>query len=215
MNMPAGTPDEESDNDVSLSRIDWIAFKETCTGLDIDSGIKRFGGSDEAYLDVLKSFAVNTRRLLDKIAVFNPEALHDYEITVHGIKGSGRGICADKVADAAEALENAAKDADLGFITANNDALVILVRALVDDIDKAILQMQEDNPKPLKDRPDKEVLAKLKEACESFDMDGIDEAVAELEAFDYENDGNLAKEIIEKASLFDHEGIIKLIGGEA
>ena len=78
-------------------------------GLDLARGLERFGGDKASYLQILRSFMDGTRHLLESLKTPTKEILPAYAITVHGIKGSAKGICADMVGDKAEALEMAAK----------------------------------------------------------------------------------------------------------
>jgi hypothetical protein len=78
-------------------------LQKTVAGLDMLKGLERFGGR-ESYLGILRSFAENTRPLLESMQGVTPDTLPAYTVTVHGIKGAARGICAIEVGDRAEAL---------------------------------------------------------------------------------------------------------------
>jgi len=173
------------------SGIDRRTFGKKIAGLDMNKGIARFGGDEEAYLQVLRSFALNTEPLLEMLEGVNENNLDDYAVTVHGIKGSSRGICADLIAAKAEALEKTAKAGDFDFVSANTPAFLDAVQKLVADIEDLLDKMFAENPKPQKDKPDAMVLAKLLTACENYDMDGVDAAMLELEGFEYESDNEL------------------------
>jgi hypothetical protein len=161
-------------------------------GLDMERGINHFGGDEDSYLDVLRSYAVNTPPLLETIKNVDREHLGDYAIVVHGIKGSSRGICADDFAGEAEVLENSARAGDYDFIAAHNQSFLDTAWKLMSDIDVMLSQLSAVSPKPMADRPDKEVLDKLLIACRNYDMDGADEAMAEIRRFDYVHDDGLA-----------------------
>jgi chemotaxis protein histidine kinase CheA len=118
--------------------------------------------------------------------------LADYVVTVHGIKGSSRGIGAERVGAMAEDLENAARRGDLDFVSARNQDFLEAAFKLVSDLEDMFTRIGANNSKPKKDRPDSELLSKLIAACESYDMDGVDAGMDELEAFDYEEDEGLA-----------------------
>jgi HPt (histidine-containing phosphotransfer) domain-containing protein len=159
------------------------------SGLDIDQGLRRFGGDIESYLKVLRSFTVNTVPLLEIIK--SADDLENYAVTIHGIKGSGRGICAEPLADMAEALEQAAKAGDAEFIRANNSVFLESAVKLIGSLETMLGKMDNENPKPKKARPDGEVLQKLLAACEKYQMDAVDAAMAELENYAYESGGEL------------------------
>ena len=116
----------------------------------------------------------------------------DYAIVVHGIKGSSRSIGANMVGDQAEALEKAAKAGDLAFALANNAVFLDTAAALISGLNELLRQMSAEHPKPKKDRPDEELLARFLVACENYDMDGVDAAMTEIELNEYEADSKLA-----------------------
>jgi len=160
-------------------------------GLDIAKGIKRFGGDEKTYIDVLRSYYASVSSMLDKIESFNEESIADYIIKVHGIKGTSFDIFAGDVAEEAKNLEAAGKAADLEFIKANHPAFMEKARKLVNDIEERLSKIDTESEKPLKDKPDIKLFLKLINACNDFDMDGADEAMAELEKYKYETDNDL------------------------
>jgi len=161
-------------------------------GLDIDKGIGIFVGDEDSYLQVLRSYTVNTKPLLIKASEPDMSNLKNYAIIVHGIKGSSRNICAETIGKMAEALEYAAKDANVDYIRANNTGFIKATEDLIQRIEGMLKQISKENPKPKKDILDKALLEKLLEACKAYDMDGIDAAMSEIEKFEYECDDGLA-----------------------
>jgi len=157
-------------------------------GMDVEKGLLRYEGDKAAYLKVLHSFAFSVRTMLNEIEVFDPEQLRFYTIKVHGIKGAGYDIYADQLGREAEALEIAGKQEDVDFIVKQHKGFMEQAWQLVNDIDSALAEMAAENPKPSKDKPDIETLLKLKEACADYDIDGVDEAMDELESYRYESD---------------------------
>jgi hypothetical protein len=184
-------------------------------GLDIYKGIDRFDGDEESYITVLRSYASNTRNYLATIQNVNAHTLRHYEITVHGIKGSSLGICADALGDMARDLEGAAKAGDFDYIAKHNPIFLEAAWKFISDLEAVLAAIEAENPKPKKDKPSKEVLLHLLEACDEYNMDGVDEAMAEITAYEYEYDDGLAEwlrlnvdlmnftEIVEKLSSLD------------
>ena len=160
-------------------------------GLDIDKGIAHFGYSEEAYVNVLQSFVKNTGPLLDIIEGVNADNLDIFAVTVHGIKGASRGILARNIANKAEALEKAAIAGDYNFINSTNPRFLGLIKQLLSDIEDTIYKSGK-NDKPVKDKPDAELLAGLLKAAENFDIDEIDAIMAKIESHDYNQDDGLA-----------------------
>ena len=166
-------------------------FLDDIPGLDIEKGIIHFGYNEEVYLNVLQSYVNNTGALLDELRSVTRDSLDQYAVTVHGIKGSSRGIIATKAGDEAEALEKAAIAGNYDYVNTNNQKFIDNMMQLLTDIGEAIQKSGRTN-KPLKDKPDEELLAELLSACESFDIDRIDEAMAGIENYTYNQDDGLA-----------------------
>ena len=207
------------DTPVAKSEAGSITAGIKIPGLDIQKGVKRFSGDEEMYLDILKSYADETSCLLEKIKGFenenDKEKLNGYAITVHGMKGSSRGICAESAGDFAEKLEKAAKLGDYGYISENNAEFVGEIEKLIGDIKNILHDMNADKPKPIIKKPNAGILKKLGTACRDYDMDCVDRVMDEILSFRYESDGGLAewldenvkqmnfKEIAERLSSLD------------
>ncbi|MDR1251088.1 MAG: response regulator, partial [Treponema sp.] len=98
---------EAEDADTELERyIGDLILTAQVAGLDAGKGLERFGGDGKSYMESLRSYVIHTPELLQ--AARNTELLAEYAITVHGIKGSSRGISADAIGAKAEELEHAA-----------------------------------------------------------------------------------------------------------
>ena len=171
------------------SSTDRRIFGKEGVGLDMQKGLERFSGDKTAFLQVLRSYAVNTPSLLEAAKSVTRENLADYATLVHGIKGASRGICADSVGDRAENLEKAARAGDIDFVLANNAAFLEAVETLINGMNE--LLRQTASLKPKKNQPDIAVLDRLLAACEGYDMDGVDMAMSELESNEYECDSGL------------------------
>ena len=171
-------------------------------GVDMLKGIKLFG-NEQSFLRVLQSFATNTRPLLETIKQVDQDDWDDYIVAVHGVKGSSRGICAEMVGTVAETLEMAAKSGEIGFVLDNTPDFLQTVDKLITDIENYVRAVAEESPKPKRDRPDAETLAELLAACDSYDMDGVDAAMAKIE--DYEYDDGLADWLRENVDQMNFE----------
>jgi len=165
-------------------------LRDDIPGLDMDKGIAHFGYSEDAYFKVLQSYVKNTRPLLDVIRGVNRDNLNMYGVTIHGIKGSSRGIFAKKTGDAAEALESAAIAGNYDFIEINNAKFLEMIIQLLTHIENAITKSGMEQ-KPVKDKPDDALLKKLLSACKDFDIDEIDTLMAALDSYEYKEDDGL------------------------
>ncbi|MCL2603604.1 MAG: ATP-binding protein [Defluviitaleaceae bacterium] len=178
-------------------------------GLDINKGIAHFGDSEEAYIKVLQSFVRSTRPLLEVLKTASRDTLDIYGVTVHGIKGSAYGIFAEDVGDLAAALEKAALVNNFYYVSENNHPFIEKVSTLLTDISDALAESGITS-KPAKDKPDTALLKKMLDACITFDIDGMDEAMDAIESYVYTDDGGLAADLRNKLD----QGNYKLIRNE-
>ncbi|MCL2060543.1 MAG: ATP-binding protein [Oscillospiraceae bacterium] len=178
-------------------------------GLDIEKGLERFGGDEGTYYDILASYAKNTRPLLESIGSVNESGLADYATVVHGIKGSSRGICADTIGSSAESLERAAKKGDIVYVREHGAKFLEDAWKLVASLDDMLGEVHLQSPKPMLGEPDDELLQRLLDACERYDMDGAESAMAQITAFDYESDGELVEWLNENIKLTNFKQIVQ------
>ncbi|MCL1981801.1 MAG: ATP-binding protein, partial [Clostridiales bacterium] len=111
------------------------AGKLTVEGLDMSKGVERFSGDEKLFMQILRSYAVNTVPLLEQLKNVSKNNLGDYSITVHGVKSSSRGIYADALGNMAEALEMASKDGDWDYVEAKNSEMIETAQKLIEDIE--------------------------------------------------------------------------------
>jgi signal transduction histidine kinase/DNA-binding response OmpR family regulator len=111
-------------------------------GFDIRGVLARFNNDADVVLSILKSFLESTPLLLENLTnSANQQGLDRYAVTVHGIKGSSRGIGAVKLGDAAENLELAAKAGELEYIEAHTADFIKDVHDFLHRIEKLLTQM--------------------------------------------------------------------------
>jgi len=104
-------------------------------GIDLERGLKRFGGDEESFASILQAFTASMHELLDSIEHPDEGNISAFEITVHGIKGACYNIFADEIGKSAEILELAAKSMDFAFISQYNPSFLASARALVADLE--------------------------------------------------------------------------------
>ena len=153
--------------------------------LDINSGLNRFGGED-IYMDVLRSYSVNTRPLVSALKEYlQADNMHDYAVTVHGIKGSSYNICANEIGNDAEKLETDANYGNIEAVKAGHNAFEIKTVALLDNIDRILASVVTAAEKPVAESPDPELLDELRRACGNYEMGKIKKLMKQLESFTY------------------------------
>ena len=190
-----------------------IMLDSEIPGLDIAQGLKKYDGNVNTYLNILRSYVTDNRHLLEILKTVSEENLKSYEIAVHGIKGTSFSIFADEIGEKAKSLEKAAIAGDLNFINKHNDAFLESVRQLINGLEDMIKAIDLKNPKPKKDKLDAQVLSKLLEACRGFSMNGVDEAMAEIEKYEYESDSEFAVWLREQVNIINFKGIAEKLSG--
>jgi len=189
-------------------------FEERIEGIDLRKGLERFNGDRITFFQVLKSFAANTRILLESMKDIDKDSLGIYAINVHGIKSSCRGISAEEAGMQAEALEKAAKAGDIKFVTENNPLLISNILKLIENIEKALFKGTEKQEKQKKDKPNAQTLKKLRDACKIYKIEDIETAMNELELFDYTDDEGLSLWLRENVNNMNYTEIAEKLTGE-
>jgi len=167
-------------------------------GVDTKKGLSLYAGEADIYLPLLRSYAANTPGTLEKLKAVTAENLSEYVISVHGLKGTSAGIGAEEIRAAALELENLSRAGDLRAVLAKNGGLIAGAEAVVANVKAWLERYDSKNAKPRVKAPDRELLKKLRQCCENYDMSGIDDAVAELDKNDYEEDADLVAWLKEK-----------------
>jgi len=182
-------------------------------GVDISTGKTRY--TEKAYLEVLRSFCLHTPALLEKIknikyGDLSEEAIREYTITVHGIKGASFGICADTVAKQAEALEDASRNRDTQFIDMNNDSFIEEVEKIIIGLKELFTLIEKQaGAKPVCQKPDPDLLERLTDAARHYNVKVMDEILEKLEENNYEQGGELVKWLREQVDNLEYEAIYK------
>jgi PAS domain S-box-containing protein len=171
-------------------------------GVDTKKGLSLYAGETKVYLPLLRSYIANTPVILDKLRNVSEQTLPAYVISVHGLKGTSAGIGAEKLREAAFELEKMSRAGDLQGVLAKNDKLIADAEIIVADI-KAWLDEYDahSEKKPRLKAPGRELLSRLRQSCESYDIEGVDSAMAELESADYEEGAELVAWIREKIDI--------------
>ncbi|MDR2400394.1 MAG: response regulator [Deferribacteraceae bacterium] len=207
-----GEAERVADNAVHRAAL----FKNKIDGLNIKKGLERFGGNSDAYIAVLRSYLANTAAILDGLREVKPSGISDYGIAVHGVKSSSYSIGADFVGDMAEQLEMAAKSDEYEYISATNILFINKLETLLERLGALINTIDSETaaPQSVKPAPDREVLARLLEACRRVDLDAIESYISELEKYRYEDDNNFVLWLREEAEKFEFDSIIQRLSAE-
>jgi signal transduction histidine kinase/CheY-like chemotaxis protein len=197
------TPTEESfeqpnDNTYGVSEI---------KGVNIEKALSRFGGNIDAYVQVVRSYATHTPAILDALRTPSPETLGKYAISAHGIKGSSYNICAEEVGWRAEELEAASKAGDFATVSSKNAAFINAAEKLISNLDDFLAGLTCDEEKGQTASPDISLLSAILRACDSYDVAAIEQALSELERYNYENRAELVSWLREQFENLEYDQI--------
>jgi CheY-like chemotaxis protein len=186
--------------------------KTRISGIDIAAGMKRFNDASAIYLGVVKSFVQNTPKFLAALRGVTESTLSEYAVTVHGVKGSCYGICADEVGRMAEALEISAKSGDFARVMAGNETFIGQVEELLLQLDTLSRSADEigrelDGDKKTLPSPDASLLAKMLAASQAYDIDTMQSVMEALEKYQYDSGGELISWLRERLVNFGYDEI--------
>ena len=196
-----------------LSPLASFLLEKDIDGLDIAKGLERYEGDEETYLKILRSYVNSVRSMLGEIDDVTEDAIADYKIKVHGIKGTSFDFFAEEIGKKALALEKAALSGDFNYIKEHNPAFLEAAWKLIGELEEMLAYLDAKNPKPRKDKPDNDVLAKLLAACKEYDISEADAAMVELEKYQYDSDDGLAGWLKENLERMDFKQIVERLGG--
>jgi PAS domain S-box-containing protein len=182
-------------------------------GLDFREGLARYGGA-EIYLRILRSYAVHTPELLEKLRSLSRETLADYAVTVHGIKGASYGVCAGEIGKQAEKLEAAAKSGDYEGVERDNGGFIGKTEALLARIGELLRKTgAQGEAKKKAPAPDSALLERLLEASKRFKSTVMEDILTELEGYEYESGGDLVEWLREQMDNLEYEAIQERLEG--
>jgi CheY-like chemotaxis protein len=190
--------------------------KHRIEGVDLAGGISRFGKA-EAYMKIIRSYVAHTPALLDSLRSVSDETLGEYAVTIHGIKGSSYGMCADKVGRMAEDLEHAAKRRDIETVKSKNGAFIDAAESLISQLsalEKAVSDRTSNVKKELRAAPDKILLEKLQKSCMRFDVVGMEEIMSELKRYEYATNDELIEWLEGQLNNLEYDSMLERLESE-
>jgi len=171
-------------------------------GINIQAGNARY--QKKGYMEVLRSYCIHTPILLEKLRHSKNE--DEYTITVHGLKGSSAGICADAVTKQADALERASRKKDMRYIELNNALFIKDVEKLLSRLREFLAAVTEQkNEKSVSSQPDPVLLQELAEASKRYKANIMEEILEKLEMYRYESGGELVQWLREQMDNLEYD----------
>jgi signal transduction histidine kinase/DNA-binding LytR/AlgR family response regulator len=183
-------------------------------GLDAADGLFHTGGQKSEYFKVLRQFCVgiadSLRTLKEDV---EKEDWKDFGIRAHGIKGIMRTIGQKLLGEWAYKLEIAGKEENAALCRQETDGFCDALTEFKSALEDAGIIPETAPEKTRIDAESlKKTLAALKEACEDFQADRIEEIADELNgvSFTRETDDLLAG-LCDSARSFDYEKTVEKI----
>jgi HPt (histidine-containing phosphotransfer) domain-containing protein len=185
-------------------------------GLDVAKGILLAGGSATNYYEILCVFCDDgAERIVMMKDCLDAGDLDLYTTCVHALKSASANVGADKLSQAAYALEMAGARGDLAYISENNAAFVAALQTLISNIDDTLSSSTEylDRPaEPMNNDQFADALIRLKTALEKLNISDIDGSVESLMASAQASEEKSAIKNISKHVLMgEHDEAIALI----
>ena len=204
-----------ADTHAAPSEPEWY---ERIEGIDASVAIAN-SGSEDAFKQVLKIFYDAIPAKSSEIEGFYSSGDFDnYTIKVHALKSSAKLIGALGLSEKAQLLENAGKERDLEYISANHAPMMEeflryrdILSEVFEDRDKA--ESDEEDNRPVADEEYlREISDRLIAAAEDMNSDSIEEIFEELDGYSLTEDEKARfNDIRERSDSFDYEGMVELL----
>ena len=156
---------------VETQAVEIDAKKDTgfvISGVDVQKGISRSGGTMEIYLDALASFYQDGfERIAEIEKCLDAGNLELYTVHTHGIKSALALIGADVLSRDAYDLEMAGHRKDLSFINMHNNDFLQRLKTLLDNVDS--LRSEDVTDAKIDMDALKATLTELSTALDAFD----------------------------------------------
>lgn len=160
--------------------------------IDWEYGRQHFAGMDDLLWETTEQYYMMLPESIDKInsffaAVETPEGMNSYRIETHSVKSTSALIGAIQLFGLAKTAEFAAKDQDVAKIKAITPILLEEMQKMQDNLATHFQKAQGD----LVDLNVNEALALcevIRKAMSSMDVDTVDESVAKLADYRFDND---------------------------
>ena len=187
-------------------------LNEGIDGLDIDKGFERYHGEEKTFLEILNTYVNDMNSLLDGLIDSCSDDLSEFAIKVHSIKGMSLSIYADQIGERARLLEKSAESNDIDYINEHTSVFVDDAYKMINEITEKMkvieAESKENDSKITKDSPDIDVLNRLMASAMIYDIGRINEAMEDIEQYQYESDDGLVVWLREKVDLMKYMDIV-------
>ncbi|MBO7484886.1 MAG: response regulator [Spirochaetaceae bacterium] len=180
------------------------------------SGVKYAGNSITAYIDVLKTYVVDSRQKMQLLSdAYARKDWRDYAVNIHAIKSASKAIGAEKLSVIAARLEKAASEENAAFIAENSENCLDMIKETAGDIEVCLnsIKTDENTIVPTQDGNVELLYQKItaiKNAADNYNILFVKDAAEELETYKWEKKITDALSLIRSAAeYFDYESIVK------
>lgn len=160
----------------------------TIEEIDTEIGMHHVEGKVGVYIDLLKTYCRETKRLNSNLDKLIDEDLEMFIINIHSIKGSSRSIGALEVAKFAETLELAARTDNIEYVKKRISECMDYTSSVVEDISVKLQEYEKQKIVEEKEERkvlDQAVLIDLKMAFNDFDLEAIERNMSLLNKYNY------------------------------
>lgn len=180
--------------------------------VDEEAGLEANGGMREIYEKVIESYVISGEAEAALIQeLFNNNDIKQYTIKVHALKSSSRLVGAIALGELAYELEKAGDANNIDRINEKTHILLNAYRQVINELDSKYNILVNDDLLEYDFEYVQEILTAMSEACDAFDFDMVDTALAELEKYSMpENMDEIRKELKVAIYSVDREQILIL-----
>jgi len=109
-------------------------LKVDIPGVDANSGLSLCDDDMDIYLSSLRLYVTNIPGTLEKMRSVSSDSLHNYSISVHGVKGMSEYIGAEETRKTAKQLEMLSKEGNLTAVLDQNETFIKNTENMVNNI---------------------------------------------------------------------------------
>lgn len=205
------------DNANKTAPIPEALSKLNAQGLDVAHGLSYLDGAVTDYLDILHTFATDTReKIIELCELLSSNDLVNFAIQIHGIKSAAKSVGALTLSDLSLKLEDAAKNKDISFIDANFENWLCTVRPLLEKLDEFFdaqnALLAEDAKQAGDEKVLKDALLNIAKSAQDFDILNVQKVLTDLNLFNWDAATNVMLASLNKAAnTYDYETLNNIL----
>ena len=165
-------------------------------GIDTEKALSYCGRNVDVFKDMLATFALEIDdkvRLLD--TYYKERNYRNFSVESHGIKGVARALGMDELSEKMAELEKAGKEEDVYFIKNNLQSALEIYKAYKLRLSAFVELKEEGRNSRRKSGKTGEILSKIMDALDDFEMDRAEALMTELSPEDFSHS---EKELFER-----------------